>query len=239
MLVLSVFPGIDLLGLAFEREGFTIVRGPDPIFGGDVRTFHPPAGVFAGVIGGPPCQVHSSMAALNPFAGGKHGDLIPEYCRVVGEAQPEWFLMENVPGAPEPVVPGYEVRSLCLNNRWVDGGGVTGPEQSRLRRFSFGTADGRSLAVEVAAFENPVFRHTVMAGHGAPKNQRMAARGLGTYTPEQMCVLQGLPASFADELPFTTHGKRRAIGNGVPLPLGQAVARAVKRALGCAAQATE
>jgi hypothetical protein len=98
MLVLSIFPGIDLLGLAFEREGFTVVRGPDPIFGGDVKTFHPPAGVFSGIVGGPPCQIHSRLRFLNPRAGQKHGDLIPEFERVVAEAQPDWFLMENVPG---------------------------------------------------------------------------------------------------------------------------------------------
>jgi DNA (cytosine-5)-methyltransferase 1 len=226
-LVLSLFPGIGLLDRAFEDEGFTVVRGPDVLWGGDVRRFHPPAGVFSGVIGGPPCQVHSSMAALNPHAGKRHGDLIPEFCRVVGAARPEWFLMENVPGATEPVVEGYAVRDLLLNNRWL------GEEQNRIRRFSFGTPGGRSLLpyVEVAVFEAPRFRHAVMAGHGSPKNARMSARGLGDYTVAQMCRLQGLPETFGDELPFTTHGKRRVIGNGVPLPLGRAVARAVKRAM--------
>lgn len=52
-LVLSIFPGIDLLGRAFEEEGFCVVRGPDLLWGGDVRAFHPPAGVFGGVIGVP------------------------------------------------------------------------------------------------------------------------------------------------------------------------------------------
>jgi hypothetical protein len=33
-LLLSLFPGIDLLGRGFELEGFNVVRGPDPIFGG-------------------------------------------------------------------------------------------------------------------------------------------------------------------------------------------------------------
>jgi DNA (cytosine-5)-methyltransferase 1 len=47
-----------------------------------------------------------------------------------------------------------------------------------------------------------------------------------------MCRLQGLPEDFADELPFTTHGKRKVIGNGVPLTLGRPIARAVKRAMG-------
>lgn len=31
-LVLSLFPGLDLLGHAFTEEGFTVVRGPDPIY---------------------------------------------------------------------------------------------------------------------------------------------------------------------------------------------------------------
>jgi DNA (cytosine-5)-methyltransferase 1 len=55
-LVLSLFPGLDGLGLAFELEGFTVVRGPDVLWGGDIRRFSPPAGRFEGIIGGPPCQ---------------------------------------------------------------------------------------------------------------------------------------------------------------------------------------
>lgn len=33
-LVLSLFPGIGLLDMAFEEEGFTVVRGPDLLWGG-------------------------------------------------------------------------------------------------------------------------------------------------------------------------------------------------------------
>src|SRR2546430_12673163 len=36
-----------------------VVRGPDLLWGGDIRRFHPPAGKFDGVIGGPPCQLFS------------------------------------------------------------------------------------------------------------------------------------------------------------------------------------
>ena len=42
-LVLSLFPGIGLLDMAFEEAGFTVVRGPDLLRGGDIRRFHPPA----------------------------------------------------------------------------------------------------------------------------------------------------------------------------------------------------
>jgi DNA-binding XRE family transcriptional regulator len=53
VLILSLFPGIGLLDKAFEEEGYCVVRGPDPLWGGDVRNFHPPAGRFDGIIGGP------------------------------------------------------------------------------------------------------------------------------------------------------------------------------------------
>ena len=43
MLVLSLFPGIGLLDMAFEEEGFTVVRGPDSLWGGDIKRFHAPA----------------------------------------------------------------------------------------------------------------------------------------------------------------------------------------------------
>src|SRR5207302_2042731 len=44
--------------------------------------------------------------------------------------------------------------------------------------------------------------------------------------------LQGFPPDFLDEAPFTVQMKYRPVGNGVPLPMGRAVARAVKRAMG-------
>lgn len=50
--------------------------------------------------------------------------------------------------------------------------------------------------------------------------------------------LQGLPADFLDDAPFTVSGKFEVIGNGVPLPLGRAVARAVRQAMGYQLEAT-
>ena len=93
--VLSLFPGIGLLDQAFEEEGFCVVRGPDLLWGGDVRTFRVPAGVFDGVIGGPPCQAFSRARHI---VGSSKVDLIPEFVRVVREAAPRWSVMENVRG---------------------------------------------------------------------------------------------------------------------------------------------
>jgi DNA (cytosine-5)-methyltransferase 1 len=230
MLVLSLFPGIGLLDMAFEAEGFCVVRGPDLLWGGDVRRFRPPAGKFDGVIGGPPCQAFSSLRTLNPLAGQKHGNLIPEFERVVEEARPLWFLMENVRPAPVPQVRWYwPARNVVLNPRWL------GYAQNRERRFSFATRQDVTpsgitldVSVDIVLLESPDYAPTVLAGHGP------VGRGKGydsNPTLAEMCERQGLPGDFLEDSPFTVNGKRGVIGNGVPLPLGRAVARAVRRAL--------
>ncbi len=238
-LVLSIFPGIGLLDKAFEEEGYCIVRGPDLLWGGDNRMFHPPAGVFEGVIGGPPCQMFSRLALLVKAQGNttRFSNLIPEFERVVSEAAPEWFLMENVKEAPTPAVAGYMVNTLMLNNRWI------GAKQHRLRQFCFGTGDGRALPIEVVIFEHPLREETVtsderrvriakrpatvLAGHGPVGRERNYQEHLPLA---EACELQGLPRDFLDDSPFTAHGKRHAVGNGVPLPMGRAIAKAVRKA---------
>jgi site-specific DNA-cytosine methylase len=126
--------------MGFEAEGFTVVQGPDVIFGRDIRDFHPPAGVFEGIIGGDPCQAHSSLANLVRAKGlePRFGDLTGEYQRVVEEARPAWFLRENVPQAPDIKPAGYAVRSFLLDHCHLDSGNGEGHEQMRRRRFWFG-----------------------------------------------------------------------------------------------------
>lgn len=236
-LVLSLFPGLDLLGRAFSEAGWCVVLGPDVLWGRDVREFHAPSGCFSGIIGGPPCQIFSRLRHLNPLAGQKHGNLIPEFERVVAEAQPCWWLMENVPDAPSPEVAGYQVHRLVLNNRWL------GEAQDRTRAFAFGTTDGRRLVVEVALFEAPEYRQAVTrAARAVPVKLGGSGKVKRTYTEAgqratvaDMLVAQGAEPSLLDESPFTTEGSRRLIGNAVPLPMGRAIATAVRRALEAAA----
>lgn len=248
-LVLSLFPGIGLLDMAFELEGFCVVRGPDVLWGGDIRNFHPPAGVFDGVIGGPPCQSFSRLVHIVKAKGQTpKPNLIPEFERCVDEARPGWFIMENVPQAPSPWIEGYEMRSQVVNNRWF------GPEQNRERRFSFGTvALGYRLDVspDLALFECVSWERAVVAtsskegalaksqeelASGTSRRLKRQASVLPGQTPrrtiERCAELQGLPTDFLKDAPFTASGKYQAIGNGVPLPMGRAIARAVKRAMG-------
>ena len=131
---------------AFALEGFTVVRGPDPLWGGDIRDFHPPAGKFDGIVGGDPCQSHSSLANLVRAKGLEPSfpDLTPEYQRVVDLAQPAWFLRENVSQAPDIAPAGYDVRSFMLCNSTLDSGDGWGNEQMRRRKFWFGVRDGEA-----------------------------------------------------------------------------------------------
>lgn len=209
-LVLSLFPGIDLLGRGFEAEGFCVVRGPDLVFGGDIREFHPAPGHFAGIIGGPPCQDFSRARRTPPTGDGLA--MLREFARCVTEAGPRWFLMENVPCVPNCEVPGYTVQRIDVDAR------ECGCEQRRARHFQFGSREGLRISVPRQAVTTP----------GA--DPCLASEGKrGGRSWSEFCALQGLPEGF--ELPsFTKEGRFRAVGNGVPVPMARALAVAVRNA---------
>jgi DNA (cytosine-5)-methyltransferase 1 len=212
-LILSVFPGADLLGRGFEAEGFCVVRGPDLLWGGDVRSFHPPGGVFAGVIGGPPCQDFSRANRQPNLSDGVSA--VEEFFRVVTEAGPDWFLMENVPGLPWLTFPpGWQIQRFNLNAKECGGG----CRQNRLRTFVFGFKLGYELVIERAEPEAAA-SPCCMASEG----KRLFRRKF-----EDFCALQGLPRDF--DLPgLSLSAKYRAVGNGVPVQMARVVARAIVR----------
>ena len=283
-LILSLFPGIGLLDHAFEFEGFTVVRGPDVLWGGDIRTFHPPAGRFDGIIGGDPCQSHSSLANLVRAKGLEPSfpDMTPEYERVVNEAQPAWFLRENVLKAPDVKPLGYDVRSFVLDNSTLCSGDGTGNEQMRRRRFWFGVRDGECPElrrwIDFALYELPdAEKSGPPCGHGATpgKRDRLRVTAVGghdgtadaidgyrkararhaaksppvtgrhegrvgsaemDYSPprrslEEMLRLQGLPPGWIGHQPWTVQAMRKMIGNGVSVPTGRALAKAIRCAI--------
>jgi DNA (cytosine-5)-methyltransferase 1 len=187
----------------------------------------------------------------------RFGNLIPEYERVVLEAGPSWFIMENVPDAPIPLVDGYVTRVQLVRDLWVGGC------QPRARNFSFGTRDGKRLPMDwpildqqrpvrsVTARHDPWEGKSVIAAHSWPDKVKRSVvadsrnghgsrddggGGVLPHTGSQMpledaCEAMGLSRDFTAHMPFTVQGKRSVIGNGVPLPMGLAVARAVKAAM--------
>jgi len=238
-LVLSLFPGIGLLDMAFEEEGFCVVRGPDLLWGGDIKRFHPPANKFDGVIGGPPCQAFSRLRYFVVHNGLRVAEnLIPEFERCVVEAQPRWFLMENVPEAPicRPAT-AHIVHSEQVVDVWCGG------ETTRKRRFDFGTLCGAPLRIVGEALHRVDPMPTVTASGGTPPDWKPTPRHLATRkgkaatgfkSKAYLAVAkrdQGLPPDFLDKAPFTVAGKIKVIGNGVPLAMGRAVAAAVIKAV--------
>ena len=205
-LVLSLFPGIDMLGRGFDEEGFCVVRGPDLLWGGDIRRFHPPPRVFGGVIGGSPCQDFSRLRRDPPSGYGL--EMLREFIRIVTESAATWFLLENVPGVPDICPPGYSVQRIDLNAR------ECGMTQNRLRHYQFGHLLGHVITLNREA----------VAGHA---DHCVTAHDDRPF--DRICALQGLPQDF--DLPgFKQGAKTRAVGNGVPLPMARMVARAIRGA---------
>lgn len=208
-LVLSIFPGIDLLGRGFEAEGYCVVRGPDLLWGGDIRDFHPPTGRFDGVIGGSPCQEFSSLFRGEPT--GYSLEMLGEFARVVTEAGPDWFLLENVSRVPNIHIPGYTVQRIDLD------ASECGCNQSRLRHFQYGDRNGFIIIVDRMAKSRDVEPICTATEGKRSTNRRQ-------FT--DFCKLQGLPDDF--DLPgMSRTAKYHAVGNGVPIPMARAVAMAV------------
>jgi DNA (cytosine-5)-methyltransferase 1 len=201
-LILSLFPGIGLLDRGFEDAGFCVVRGPDLIFGGDIRSFNVPPNNFDGVIGGPPCQDFSKARRIAPTGNGL--EMIEHYERIVLQAEPDWWLAENVPSVPDMKITGYSWQRLDINAYDF------GSKQRRLRHIQFGTNDQTGLILERNTTQLGV--STVLANDERPISE--------------LAELQGLPIDF--NIPSFTRGAlSAAIGNGVPYPMALALAYAV------------
>jgi DNA (cytosine-5)-methyltransferase 1 len=210
--VLSIFPGADLLGRGFEEEGYCVVRGPDLVWGGDIRRFHPTPGIFAGVIGGSPCQQFSGLNRNPVLEIGL--EMLGQFVRVVRESECEWFVMENVPAVPDVVVPGYTVQRLNLS------AAECGGRQRRNRCFQFGSRDGACISPKRARMQR-ITERAAIASEAARDNRRTFA---------DFCELQGLPRDF--DLPgLSLSAKYKAVGNGVPVYMARVIARAVRERL--------
>ena len=159
------------------------------------------------VIGGPPCQDFSRARRAPPTGYGVR--MLNEFARVVTEAQPLWWLMENVPGVPDVHISGYLVQRFNLF-AWE-----FGCRQRRNRSFQFGSRDGLPL----------VIARGTQSHFGRLASAVLAKDGRRNFS--DLCELQGLPRWF--NLPgLSRTAKYRAVGNGVPVPMARGVAEAIR-----------
>jgi DNA (cytosine-5)-methyltransferase 1 len=232
MLVLSLFSGVGLLDQAFREKGFCVVSAGDLITGQDIREFRGIKGKFNGVIGGSPCQ---DFSGLKREKGDYSLEMMYEFLRVVGECEPDWYLHENVKGVPNipdliqdcivddsythfdivnrdiatRTLKSYSHQRLDINQGWYS-------DTSRLRHIQFGSKDELYLDIprgDMRGVENS------------------CALASDDRSFKELCYLQGLNDDY--DLPdFNVAGKKRAVGNGVPLVIGRVLADAVKSATG-------
>lgn len=203
-LVLSLFPGIDLLGRGFEAAGFCVVRGPDTLWDSRIEDLRLPAGKFDGIIGGPPCQNYSDANRNRNQAEGDR--TVTEFLRCIDESQPAWFMMENVRNVPDVAITGYRVQRLDLTDCECGG------RQRRLRHIQFGSKDGsiiRPLRTEGARSVTPA----------------VLCRVKPTDRHSRRLTAQGAPSLPLRSLTKTARAK--AIGNAVPWAMAVTLARAV------------
>ncbi len=104
-----------LLDKAFRKQGFCVVSAGDIIYGQDIRDFHTIAGKFDGVIGGSPCQ---DFSGLKRNKTNYSQEMLDEYIRVVKEADPSWWLLENVANVPSIKIDHYHQQRLDINQGW-------------------------------------------------------------------------------------------------------------------------
>lgn len=217
-LVLSLFPGVGLLDKAFTSQGFSIVQVADKITGGDVRYFRGVRGRLDGIVAGPPCQGFS--VANNKRKDSDHPsvinsrEMLRETCRIILECQPSWFLIENVPCVPDVVVEGYTVQRIPVTD--FEFGGV----QHRCRHIQFGSKHGHVI--------RPIRVNDITHNRrkGRPAKAVTTKTDKWTDYPD-LCRRQGLSRPI--ELPgWYRTAKFKAVGNGVPLMMGKAIAEAVK-----------
>jgi DNA (cytosine-5)-methyltransferase 1 len=204
-LVLSLFPGVDLLGRGFESLGFCVVRGPDLIWDSRIEDFRSIPGRFDGIIGGPPCQNYSDANRTRNTAEGDR--LVLEFLRAIEESRPRWFLIENVRNVPTVAIDGYHVQRLDLTDCECGG------RQKRLRHIQFGSDDGSIIRPIRTNGRRPVT--PVVMCRTAGKHDRHSRR----------LHRQGAPLLPLRAL--TPAAKSRAIGNAVPWQMAVTLARAV------------
>lgn len=219
-LILSLFSGIGLLDRAFREAGFVVVSAGDLVTGQDIRDFKGIKGRFDGIIGGSPCQAFSDANRDRPEDENHYGfQMIEEYKRIVRECDPTWYLFENVRNAPNVIVDGYDHQRIDINQGWFD-------DVYRLRHIQFGHKEGKKIF-----WPRGVTRPGL----------KSAALASDDRSFRELCRLQGLEDYF--DLPdFTVRGKKKVVGNGVPLSIGRVVANAVRDMAGlenCDATSTE
>jgi DNA (cytosine-5)-methyltransferase 1 len=136
--------------------------------------------------------------------------MMREFARIVLQAGPSWFLLENVPNVPHLAVHGFDVQRIYASSHEFGG------RQRRERVFQFGYRPGD---VELVLLRRMLSRPGPWARTITTKDTHRNFADL--------CELQGLPRAFTIS-GFSRTQQVRAVANGVPVFMAQAIAEAIR-----------
>jgi DNA (cytosine-5)-methyltransferase 1 len=139
--------------------------------------------------------------------------MLNEFARVITEAEPLWWLMENVPRVPDLAIRGYHVQRFNVF------AAEFGLRQLRNRSFQFGSRDGAQLVLLRGEKSQRLLKRAAMASDGKECRR--------SRTFADLCELQGLPRRFRI-FGLSRRARFQIVGNGVPLPVGTAIAEAIR-----------
>lgn len=192
-----------------------MVRGPDLLWDERIEDFAAPAGRFDGIIGGPPCQNYSDA---NRRRDEREGDrLVLEFLRLVEQARPRWWLIENCRRIPTVGSNYCNTQRISVTD-WEFGGC-----SERLRHIQFGHQDGHIIRPRRVTTRRPVTLRPTLT----------TAKEGGGDTHARRCERMGVTGLVLAAL--TKAARRVVMGNGVPWGVGTALADAVK----CAGPVTD
>ena len=211
--ILSLFPGIDVLGRAFTWCGHTVVRGPDLVTGDRIEDFRGLPAHIDGIIAGPPCQDFSSLRRT-PQSGNGH-KMLRELLRVAYECDPTWIIVENVPRVPNLSYCGRRLQRLDLTD--LECGGT----QLRRRHWQWWHRDNLPLYPRRQLSHAP---RTVTPAVTAPPGQSQS----DNY--HDLCRKMGLPSPI-HPAGWSHPAKCRAIANAVTWKMAITIAAAVSHSI--------
>jgi DNA (cytosine-5)-methyltransferase 1 len=139
-------------------------------------------------------------------------EMLSELARLITESQPDWWLVENVPGVPTLQFKGY------TNQRFNLFASDFGLSHKRNRSFQFGSKTGDRLTIPRGSQSH--------IASGKRKPTPLASKA-GNRNFADSCEMMGLPRNFT--LPgLSRRAHFRVVGNGVPVPMARAVAVAIR-----------
>ena len=113
-------------------------------------------------------------------------------------------------GVPNIQIDGYSHQRIDINQAWYE-------NVTRLRHIQFGHKENKYLQIERGVTQQD-------------KKYDSCALANDSRSFRELCKLQGLEDNF-DLSSFNVNGKKKAVGNGVPLSIGRVLASAVTRLL--------